>query len=417
MHSTERGVQATSQGCRYTTRQPRQPAHRYGPPLYRFTATARSANRQRTVFLINAAMQLYFGPNLYYFFHDGKGKFRYRAPTDFVDFFKKKAVQRIHNVAFGIGESYFISYTDSAGVSGASFELEDYYPKLHSWLYLEGLGHDYAKVSVSLGLDGAFFAASNQGHRWRNIPEGLSDYYQKFTRTDQFLSKRVNTVDLGYNGAFMGIGVDNTWFWDLGNEYPHFSSLNIANEIPKAIWVTINPFAPDQHFAVFQDGSTHYSFPQEWAGDIALLFQTYAQQTVQAQIPTVASQRPKPLWRRFSKSSAAHPETPPAQQQQQQHPSTASEALHLANSAFDTYNNVTNAGGQSSGYGGGSGGGSGLDINQAMATMQSSVDTLNNVASISGQGVNFANQIASNGLMVGQVAGQFVGAATACAVM
>ncbi|KAK5119269.1 hypothetical protein LTR85_007883 [Meristemomyces frigidus] len=362
-------------------------------------------------------MQLYFGPNLRYFFHDGNGNYRYRAPKDFVDFFKQKAVTSIHNVAFGIGESFFISYTDTAGQSGAWFDLEDHYPKLRSWLLLEGLSHDYAKVSVSLGLDGAFFAASNQGHRWRNIPEGLSDYYQKFTRVDQFLAKRVSTVDLGYDGAFLGIGVDNTWFWDLEDKYPHFSSLNLVTEIPKATTVTINPFAPDQHFAVFQDGSTHYCFPQEWAGDIASLFQTYAQQTVQARRPTVTAQRSRPVWQRFSTNSATHPGTPPVQQQQQHQPSTVNEAMHLANNAFDAYNNVTNAGGQSTTYGGGGGGGSGLDVNQAVATMQSSVDMLNNVASMSGQGMNLANQIASNGLMVGQVAGQFVGAAASCTVM
>lgn len=67
--------------------------------------------------------------------------------------------------------------------------------------------------------------------------------------------------------------------------------------------------------------------------------------------------------------------------------------------------------------GGSQGGTSSFDINQPMSTMQSSVDTLNNVSNIAGQGMDFANQIANNGLMAGQMTGQLVGAAAPCSVM
>lgn len=391
-------------------------------------------------------MQLYFGPNFRYFFHDGKGNYKYRAPKEFIKIFNSYRILTIHNVAFGTGESFFVSFTADDGSRRAWWELEDDYPKLHSWLHLEGVQHDYGAVCVSLGLDGAFFAASNQGHRWRNIPEGACDYYQKFTSVLQFTSKRVNTIDLGFNDTYMGIGVDNTWFWDLGAQYPHFSSLGLEKELPRASWVTINPFAPDQHFAVFSDGSTHYSVPAQLAGDIAELFRGYAEQTMQAQQPsqqlpsgvteafnanqTIQAQQKRSRFGRLSSSGSQGgrpgmeffqqylrpqqsqqqvPHRPMQQQTPQQHPSTVNEALHLANNAFDTYNNVTNVG--SSGAGGG------FDVNQAMTSMQNSVDTINNIASIGGEGMNIANQIASNGLMVGQVAGQMVGAAAACSVM
>lgn len=82
------------------------------------------------------------------------------------------------------------------------------------------MAHDRISTSVSLGRNGAFFAASNQGHRWQKIPEAACDYYQKFTTPAKFTTSRVNTIDLGYGDSFLGIGVDNTWFWDLGKEYP-----------------------------------------------------------------------------------------------------------------------------------------------------------------------------------------------------
>lgn len=236
---------------------------------------------------------------------------------------------------------------------------------------------------VTLGVNGAFFATSNQGHRWRNIPEGASDYYQKFTTPTLFSTKRVNIMDFGFNGTYLGIGVDNTWFWDLGNEYPHLSSLGIAKEIPRAKYVCLNPFARDQHFVIFEDGSTHYSLPQEWAGDVAALFQQYASQTVQAQQPN--------RWGR--------PYTAPYTAVQSQQPSTVNQSLGLANNVLDAYNNVTNAGQMSTGYGGGGGG---FDVNQAMNTMQSSANTM-------GQGIDMMNQMTSNGLLVGQVAGAVVG--------
>lgn len=393
-------------------------------------------------------MQLFFGPNLRYFFHDGKGNYRYRAPPDFVDFFKKTTVTTIHHVAFGIGDSFYLSYTDTKGLTGAWFDLDDHYPKLRAWLLTDGHSHDFAQVYVSLGLNGAFWASSNVGHRWSKLPEAAQEYYQRFTSPNLFLTKRVSSVDLGFNDTFCGISIDNTWFWDLGSQYPTFVSLNPAKELPKAQFVIINAFAPDQHFAVFKDGSTHYSLPQEWAGDIAALFQQYASQTVQSAYPQAPplyvqpSLQPQPQppqqqknrwWKpnSSSNSTTAYQQPPaftPAQfytpqpqlyqsqavqpAQQQQQPSTVNEALHLGNNVLDAYNNMTNASsGQSNG------GGGGFDINQAMSTMQSSVDTLNNVTGAAGQGMNLINQIAGNGLMVGQVAGQFVGAAAGCAVM
>ena len=96
---------------------------------------------------------------------------------------------------------------------------------MQNWLFNEDLAHDRVSTFVSLGPNGSFFAASNQGHRWQKIPEAACDYYQKFTTPAKFVKSRVNTIDLGYEGAFLGITVDNTWFWDLGSQYPELLAM------------------------------------------------------------------------------------------------------------------------------------------------------------------------------------------------
>lgn len=53
-------------------------------------------------------MQLFFGPNYRYFFNDGKGNFRYRAPASFVDLFAREQIQQVTCVAFGVADSFFI---------------------------------------------------------------------------------------------------------------------------------------------------------------------------------------------------------------------------------------------------------------------------------------------------------------------
>ncbi|EMC97462.1 hypothetical protein BAUCODRAFT_453112 [Baudoinia panamericana UAMH 10762] len=367
-------------------------------------------------------MQLYFGPKLYYFFHDGKGTFKYRGPPEFLKFFKTTPVKEVHNVAFGTGVSFFISYTDPNGIGRALFDLDDDYPKLYSWLIKENLAHDYASVSISLGLNGAFFAWSNQGHRWHNIPDGALERYQKFTKPDLFLRCRVKTIDIGYGDTFLGIGVDNVWFWDLKDQYPHFASLGVKENIPNAQWVTLNPFAADQHFAVFADGSVHYSLPPGLAVDVAQLFQQYA-----ARLAQQTQQRPPAG--RLQQGSIAAPGgySNTAFGSGGRPPDTSPPPQFNGPSPMDFFNQYPNnaqspVGGNSGnnfgvpGPSGGAGGNS-PDVNQAMATMQSSMDALNSVANVTGQGMGAVNQLASNGLMVGQLTGQLATAATGCSVM
>ncbi|KAL8642501.1 MAG: hypothetical protein Q9228_000819 [Teloschistes exilis] len=379
-------------------------------------------------------MHLFFGPNFRYFFDDGRGFFKYRATPAFDDLFKSESIRAVNHMAFGMGDSFFICYTTANGQTRHYFKHDNHYAALKKWIYDDGLTHD-SSLYVSLGLNDAFFAVSDQGHRWRNIPQDACDYYQKFTEPGLFSSRRVRCIDLGYNDTFLGICVDNSWFWDLGSQYPRLKTLDMKRHLPNAMSAMISPFAPDQHFFVFEDGTTHYSLPPEWAGDMAQLFQQYAMQyqTLQHQqygnpgiygqpqyqplYPFQPYQTPpaqsaklqkKPFWRRTSSNSSST--SPPATSRQ-----TGSQcgggfdfngAMNQGDSVVDAYNNVTN-----------SGGGGQTSVDQSISVMQSSVDAMNNAAGFGNTSMNIFNQVTNTGLLVGSMGGQFIGAAAACCVM
>lgn len=172
-------------------------------------------------------MLLVFGPDETYFFEDGAGNRKWRASPEFNTGISNDTIGTINSAALGEGGAYFLNYTTRDGLQHMNtfHDPQDLYVPLESWLFKENVAHDRKSTVVSLGQNGSFFAASNQGHRWRRIPEGLSDYYQKFTRVDLFIKSRVNTVDLGFNGTFLGIGVDNAWFWSLDEQYPELSKM------------------------------------------------------------------------------------------------------------------------------------------------------------------------------------------------
>lgn len=357
------------------------------------------------------AVTLSMGPNLRYFFNDGKGKYLYRVPDTFIKQLLSGPIPTFHTVVFGEGDTYFASYTLPNGQSRLYFEHEDRYPKLKSWLCDEGLTHN-KDLSVSLGANGAFFACSSQGQRWHNVPESLLDYYQKFTSPSKFLVSHITAVDLGYNETFLGVRKDNMWFWDLGNEYPRLKELGHLNSVISAC---LNPFAPDQHFVYFNNGTVHFSLPKELAGDVAQVLRSYANQTVQS--PQYGFPSPTSPWSRIqSPNLGQFYQAPHMGQYTYQSPNTGQHTpqspnigqyAHQAHNILDQYNNITN-------NMGGSQNGSGTpNVYDAMQQMQSSVDAINNASNYAGQGLNLVNNVTNNGLMVAQLAGSMA----ACNVM
>lgn len=191
-----------------------------------------------------------FGPNDTYFFDDGYGNRKWRAGPDLNAYMASTQVGKITSAALGADGAFFLNYMNANGLQhmNAWEDPGSNYPALYSWLFLESVPHDRESVYVSMGMRGSFFAASSQGHRWRNIPESLQDYYQKFTRVDLFLESRVKNVDLGVNETYLSIGVDNTWSWDLGDEYPELSKLlgrRGINDCVSPVMFSVRETCPD----------------------------------------------------------------------------------------------------------------------------------------------------------------------------
>lgn len=83
--------------------------------------------------------------------------------------------------------------------------------------------------------------------------------------------------------------------------------------------------------------------------------------------------------------------------------------MQLGNNVLDAYNNVTNASEQTNS--------THVDVDQAVTTMSGSLATINQVSNYGSQGLDLVNQVTDQGLMVGQLAGQFGGAMLGCCVM
>ncbi|WPH03188.1 Hypothetical protein R9X50_00606400 [Acrodontium crateriforme] len=339
-----------------------------------------------------------FGPNDTYFFDDGNGNRKWRAGPDISQYLSNTPIGKITTVALGEGGAFFLNFLTPDGRSHMNYftDPEDRYDALHAWLFTENVAHSRDSVAVSLGTNGSFFAASNQGHRWQKIPEGLSDYYQKFTRLDLFTKSRVNTADIGHNGSFLGIGVDNVWFWNLSDDYPELSKMIGQKGVNNCTFITINPFAPNQHFVAFNDRTAHWSLPPPFMQDIQSLFQQYAAQAGAHIPPSRPSFKPTSSgsWRPPWKTSSSSVQFPPVTNSPVASPTSS--------------------------------GGSKFDFNQAMGLTQSALDAYNNAQGqqIQGQGdssgFQFVNDLTNTGLMIGQFAGQagaLGGAAAACSIM
>lgn len=118
-----------------------------------------------------------FGPDETFFFDDGNGNLRWRTWPAFDRHMASKRFGRIQSVALGEGGTFWISYKNPEGLTHYN-DWEDphaKYAKLENWLLKDNIPHDYSTVILSLGANGSFFAASNQGHRWKGLPVSTAD--------------------------------------------------------------------------------------------------------------------------------------------------------------------------------------------------------------------------------------------------
>lgn len=173
-------------------------------------------------------MILAFGPSGSYFFDDGKGTRRWNVSPAFDKHMATYPAIRISTLVLGEGGAFFVNRCSNEILrthNNDFLDPENRYPELKAWLFDDSLGHSRDKVFVTLGSGGTFWAVSNAGYRWVGAPEELQAYFQKYTSPALFATKRVHTVDLGYGETFLGIGIDNTWFWNLDKYYGEMDSV------------------------------------------------------------------------------------------------------------------------------------------------------------------------------------------------
>nr|POE74520.1 hypothetical protein CFP56_37052 [Quercus suber] len=313
---------------------------------------------------------------------------QYPRGPEFTAALSSRKIKTLHAVALGEDGAFFLSYTTADGLQHLN-EWQDpksRYEALYSWLFEENVAHDRTSVCVSLGMRGSFFAASSQGHRWRNIPEDLQDYYQKFTRLDLFIASRVNTVDLGVKDTFLGIRVDGALFWELQNQYPELHKMIGERGFNNV------------HVAFFKDKTVNWSLPPLWIEDIQALFKQYATKagaySPQAQLSALVLQKRLQL----QASSSSNPSG--RWQPSQEHHSTTetrfdwNQAMGTTQSLLDAWNTA-----------------------QGQAQYGNAVNSGINTFNAANGGLQLVNSVASSGLMTGQLVGQFAGAAASCCMM
>ncbi|GAB7348940.1 hypothetical protein MBLNU459_g7626t1 [Dothideomycetes sp. NU459] len=186
--------------------------------------------------LSKTIMLLAFGPSETYFFDDGKGNRKWRVSPAFDRHMATHPAISINALALGQDGAFFINRCSNDILKTYNNDwLDDgnHYPEFKAWLFDNSLGHDRSKVTVCLGDNGQFWATSNAGYRFVGAPESLLAYFQKFTSNTLWATRRVNSVDHGYDGTFLGICVDNSWFWNLGDHYPELSKMIKTKDVHK----------------------------------------------------------------------------------------------------------------------------------------------------------------------------------------
>lgn len=146
---------------------------------------------------------------------------------------------------------------------------------------------------------------------------------------------------------------------------------------------------------VYHDRTIHWSLPPLWIQDMQSLFQQYVAQAgvhlpqpPRPPVRSTLSDKWNSTWRRGSNASPQQVTQLSSYAQGGKPGIDFNKAMGLAQSALDVVNNAQNA--QTNTVSGGTGFGSGLQM---------------------------ANDLASNGLMVGQLVGQVGGAAASCSIM
>ncbi|KAJ7234504.1 hypothetical protein B0H12DRAFT_1142734 [Mycena haematopus] len=139
------------------------------------------------------------------------------------------------------------------------------------------------------GPNGSFFSMSPSGFCWQNLPADLEDDMHSCMKL-----RRPTSVALGVQGSYIVLYNDGTIVFDLRGQYPLVESM-IRNTQEAArrrgvMYVALNPFVPNEYYAVYGDGSASWNFPTAWSTDVTAISRQIKAMPIPA--PTLAPALP-----------------------------------------------------------------------------------------------------------------------------
>ncbi|KAF7291474.1 hypothetical protein MKEN_01481900 [Mycena kentingensis (nom. inval.)] len=219
-------------------------------------------------------IQFSFGPNRSYFcsagvyfaWSDGNLPIALRRILD--DKRHPQAMQMPYDVAFPMEPgTYAMCWRTTRGENCyEDSRMSTHYARLARFIKNT---HAHAKPTsrTVFGPNASFFSMSERGFAWERLPPALEEDLQTCLRV-----RRPVCVALGVQGAYVVLYNDGTVTFDLRGAYPLVERLirNTGEAAAKRgiTYIALNPFVPNEFYAVYGDASASWNFPTNWTADV-----------------------------------------------------------------------------------------------------------------------------------------------------
>ncbi|KAH6672396.1 hypothetical protein B0J14DRAFT_668649 [Halenospora varia] len=179
---------------------------------------------------------------------------------------------KLYYVALSPDGGYFISWKDAEGATWTDHTLSASHPDLVSWIKTNNnTGYEADNYKVFLGPGGQFFARGNkgetQGLKWAKVPTALEATIPEMMSNGAWKDGQTpSSVTIGVDNAFVILcngGSRIKWSGNIAEVYPTFHKevLEKFKEGRSYEFLALNPYKRDQHFAVWDDGSSGWKLP------------------------------------------------------------------------------------------------------------------------------------------------------------
>ncbi|KAL6249912.1 hypothetical protein RBB50_002213 [Rhinocladiella similis] len=170
---------------------------------------------------------------------------------------RRRDVKAIHAAAFGQDNNFILSFKSTGDEDQHLWHLPKY-RNLDSWLI--GNPCDKSTFWASLGPDTEFFACSQRARHWNVDEEELEEQLQD--RSEQNIAGVTFGVDgcaivLDKDGKLTEIGDVKTGYKMLHKVLEDHRTQKGKGKVVRS--VALSPFAHDQYFISFADGTSEYS--------------------------------------------------------------------------------------------------------------------------------------------------------------